>query len=175
MKRKAGLAAVTILAVCFGSVVRADSVAVEDPAEGYPVDITSADHRHPRVAPAAAVAHTIRAAGEWASADMLRGQMRLRLIGAGKPAIRFIELQPNTDGSIRGVFNSSNRLLGHVYAWRPDTSTLRVEFARSLLDGATAYRWSFKLFQTCEGESEGCAVEWDRVPDEGSVLHKLRR
>lgn len=172
---KAFAAAVALSLLYLGSAGLADSARVEDPEEGYPVDVVSAEHRHARFAPAALAVHEIRASAEWTTTEVPSARMKLRLIGNEGPRSRFVELRPNpTDESVRGVFfDSSNRLLGHVYAWRPDASTLRIEFARSLLDGARAYRWSMKVFQPCEQESGSCTIEWDRVPDKGSVLHEL--
>lgn len=172
--RKWATSAAALAVMCAASIAWGDSVMVEDPAEGYEIDAVAAQHRHPRVAPATLVAHDVRTAAEWSSMDLVRARMKLRLIGGDGPKVRFVELHPMRDGSLRGVFVDRSRFYGHVFAWRPDTSTLRVEFARALLDGARAYRWSIRLYQPCDEEQGVCAVEWDRVPDEGSILHRLR-
>lgn len=173
--RKRAAAVTAALAVgCLFSFAHADSVTVEDPAEGYEIDAVAAQHRHPRVAPATLVAHDVRTAAEWSSTDLMRARMKLRLIGGDGPKVRFVHLHPMRDGSLRGVFVDRSRFYGHVFAWRPDASTLRVEFARALLDGSTAYRWSIRLYQPCADDQGECVVEWDRVPDQGSILHELR-
>lgn len=169
------LIAATLVLVLAAPSALADTKSVLDPADGGAMDIIEASHGHGPTR--GLLVHRLRMAEPWNNADLVRISINIRLWKNSTSPDRRVSVNVNEDGSFRTVIlGRSGRVLGHGNSWRPDDTTLQVEFTkRTLRPRITSYRWRAEVIQPCTQEGQDCAIEFDFAPDLGQplVLHRL--
>lgn len=155
----------------------ADMKSVADPVDAGAMDVVEASHDHG--VSRGVLVHRIRMAEAWSNPDLVRITINIRLWKTSTRPDRRVSVSLNEDGSLRTVVvGRTGRVLGHGNAWRPDETTLQVEFTkRTLRPRITSYRWRVEVVQPCRPptEEDVCAIEYDFAPDRGQplVLHRL--
>lgn len=172
-----------VVAVLAMSPAFSDQQAVED-AEGDgsgSVDFISASHSHSNVAGGSGFAselggsvivHEVKTADAW---TFPTDAVEIRMTSRRWRVPRRLFVNANPDGSLSGVVFTRDRFSGYANVYTSDSTTLRLEFPKSLLGkDVRSYRW--RVFGTGAGNECSPGVDCeipppDRAPDKGSVLH----
>lgn len=143
-----------------------------------PIDIRSVAAGH---ASSRRLVHRVSTYEPWESSDLDKGAFTIEFNTDGDSRVERLLIIRYRDSEQRlvGTITKGSELepLGYANLSRPNDTTVRAAFRRSLLrkDHLARYRWRAisEFAQSggpCSGETGGC---FDRAPDDGSVLHHL--
>lgn len=166
-----------------GQGARADKKVRSDPDDSQgTLDIAAIEHRHDS---RALLVHTVSMYEPWDTTVLEDGETQIRLffyVRGRLTRAMFVDVTP--DGSLFGeVRNWGNaKVVGFAKVWRPDDTSIRIEFPRRLIQPHVArYGWSVgtsfheRGHPDCDQSGSLVIVCSDQAPDLGRVRHELEK